>query len=381
MQRHSASYRLQRTGKAHASLLVREPPPALTKPPGPPSPQKPCQRTQEQHVPCDQRLGQQRANQPRLFDLVRQSLRVRHYSHSTEKSYVAWMRKFIFFHGKRHPKDMGEREITQFISNLATDRHVIASTQNQALSALLFLYREVLSVDMEWVSGIVRAKRPTHLPVVLTQIEVRAVLNCLQGTVRIMAALLYGSGLRLMECARLRVKDIDFARSEITVRNGKGERDRMVPLPQKLKAPLLTHLEQVRKQHREDLKRELGSVELPYAIGRKYPSAAWEWGWQWVFPATRFYVERETGTRRRHHLHESVLQRAVKDAVRKVGIAKQASCHSLRHSFATHMLEAGYDIRIIQELLGHRDVSTTMIYTHVLNRGGRGVQSPLDWGS
>jgi integron integrase len=313
-----------------------------------------------------------------LLDQVREEIRKRHYSRRTEKSYVGWIRRFILFHGKRHPAEMGEAEISHFLSHLAVTAKVSASTQNQALSALLFLYRQVLFKEIEWVNGVVRAKRPLHLPVVLTREEVRAVLRNLQGVEWIMASLLYGAGLRLLECCRLRVKDVDLARKEIVVRDGKGGKDRVTLLPAKLVEPLRVHLEKMRIQHDRDLANGSGSVELPWAIEHKYPRAAWEWGWQWIFPATRFYVHPATGRRRRHHLHESVLQKAVREAVLRAGIAKPATCHALRHSFATHLLEDGYDIRTIQELLGHSDVSTTMIYIHVLNRGGRGVRSPLD---
>ena len=255
-----------------------------------------------------------------------------------------------------------------------------ASTQNQALAALLFLYRVVLGIELKWLDEMVRAKRPQRLPVVLTRREVRALLERLRGTTWLMASLLYGSGLRLLECARLRVKDVDFERGEILVRDGKGRKDRVTMLPASVKAPLRVHLAQVRQMHADDLRHGLGAVELPDALALKYSNASREWGWQWVFPASRHYVVAATGERRRHHLHETVLQRAVKQAAQEAGIAKPASCHTLRHSFATHLLEAGQDIRTIQELLGHRDVSTTMIYTHVLNRGGLGVRSPLDEG-
>ena len=291
---------------------------------------------------------------------------------------MAWIRRYIVFHGKRHPAEMGAVEVTQFLSSLAQQDHVAASTQNQALSALLFLYRQVLQVEMPWLDNVVRAKRSERLPVVLTREEVRAVIRELQGPPRLMAILLYGAGLRLLECARLRVKDVDFATNQIIVCAGKGDRDRVTMLPAVVRTDLVRHVEMVRRQHEADLRHGAGWVELPWALARKYPNAGREWAWQWVFPATRIYVDRETGQRRRHHLHESVLQRAVKEAVRRAGIAKRATCHTFRHSFATHLLEDNHDIRTVQELLGHRDVSTTMIYTHVLNRGPGGVRSPAD---
>jgi integron integrase len=318
------------------------------------------------------------SREPKLLEQVHIALRARLYSRRTEKSYARWILRFILFNGKRHPADMGEREITSFLSMLATRKRVSASTQNQALSAILFLYRAVLQKKFDWLDGIVKAKRPVRLPVVLAREEVRAVLGHMRGTPWLMASLMYGAGLRLLECARLRVKDVDFSMGEITVRDGKGRKDRVTMLPYALRAPLAEHIERVERQHEKDLRRKLGSVELPDSLESKYPRAAWEWGWQWVFPATKFYLDRASGRYRRHHLHESVVQRAMKEAVRMAGIAKPASCHTLRHSFATHLLEAGYDIRTIQELLGHSDVSTTMIYTHVLNKGGRAVRSPLD---
>ena len=315
---------------------------------------------------------------PKLLEQVSHAIRARHYSRRTEDSYRRWIKRFILFHSKRHPLEMGEKEVTRFLSYLATERHVSASTQNQALSAILFLYREVLKRDLDWLDGIVRAKKPRRLPVVMTQKEVQDVLDRMRGVPLLMASLLYGAGLRLLECARLRVKDVDLSRGEITVRDGKGRKDRVTLLPAKLRGPLAGHVARIRLQHERDIGRGCGAVALPDALFRKYSGASREWAWQWVFPATRFYRDRETGEQRRHHLHESVLQRAVKEAVRTAGIAKPATCHTLRHSFATHLLEKGYDIRTIQELLGHSDVSTTMIYTHVLNRGGRGVRSPLD---
>ena len=315
--------------------------------------------------------------EPRLLDRVRAAIRTRHYSRRTEEAYVSWIRRFIVFHGKRHPRELGEPEVTAFLSSLA-DRRVSASTQNQALSAVLFLYEDVLGRRLAWMDQIVRAKRPVRLPVVLSREEVVALLSRLHGTVWLMASLMYGAGLRLLECVELRVKDINFDRGELTLRDGKGGKDRVTMVPATLKEALRDHLRRVKAQHEEDLRAGRGGVALPGVLRLKYPNAPFEWGWHWVFPATRFYVDEETGERRRHHLHESVLQRAVKDAVRAAGIPRPATCHSLRHSFATHLLEAGYDIRTIQELLGHRDVSTTMIYTHVLNQGGRGVRSPLD---
>jgi integron integrase len=315
---------------------------------------------------------------PRLLDRVRAALRTRHCSPRTEKAYVAWIRRFILFHGKRHPSEMGAEEITRFLSALAVERNVAASTQNQALSALLFLYREVLAQTLPWLDDIVRAKAPARIPVVLTREEVRQIIAAMDGPSRLAALLLYGAGLRLLEGLRLRVKDVDFQRNQITVRSGKGAKDRVTVLPAAASRDLAKHLETVREQHLADLRAGAGWVELPWALGRKYPGAGREWIWQWVFPATRTYYHAESGQRRRHHLHESVLQRAVREAVRSKDIPKRATCHTFRHSFATHLLEDGADIRTVQDLLGHRDVSTTMIYTHVLNRGPAGVLSPAD---
>jgi integron integrase len=315
---------------------------------------------------------------PKLLDQVRQAIRTRHYSPRTEETYIHWIKRFIFFHNKRHPAEMAEAEIARFLSNLATESRVSGSTQNQALNALLFLYHQVLGKEIGYVNGVVRAKKAPRLPVVLTRGEIQALLGFLNGSEKIMATLLYGAGLRLMECCRLRVKDIDFSQNEIVVRGGKGYKDRYTMLPAAVKDLLIRHLDDGKRQHQNDIEKKLGRVVLPNALDRKYPNAGREWGWQWIFPATRYYVDRETGRQYRHHLHESVLQKAVREAARNAGIAKPATCHSMRHSFATHLLEDGYDIRTVQELLGHRDVSTTMIYTHVLNRGGRGVQSPAD---
>ena len=328
--------------------------------------------------PCLAREPEPPPPKPRLLGRVRAALCARHFSRRTEEAYVAWIRRYIVFHGKRHPAEMSAPEVTRFLSSLAVDGRVAASTQNQALSALLFLYRDVLQVDLPWLDGIVRAKRPARLPVVLTREEVRAILQRLDGVPRLMACLLYGAGLRVLECCRLRVQDVDFAANQIAVRGGKGDKDRVTMLPAVVKADLAAHLEGVRAQHRGDLGVGAGWVELPTALARKYPNAAQEWTWQWVFPATRIYRDWITCQLRRHHLHESVLQRAVKRAVRQAGIAKRASPHTLRHSFATHLLEDGHDIRTVQELLGHRDVTTTMIYTHVLNRGPAAVRSPAD---
>ena len=288
------------------------------------------------------------------------------------------IRRFILFHGKRHPAEMGAPEVAQFLSSLAVEGRVAASTQNQALSALLFLYRYVLHQELPWLDDVVRARRPKHLPIVLTRDEVRAVISKMDGTPRLMATLLYCSGLRLLECARLRVQDIDFAMNQSIVRDGKGAKDRVTVLPAVAKEPLSRHLLEVKRQHGADLTCGAGWVELPWALARKYPNAGREWPWQWTFPATRFYFDRATGQRRRHHLHESVLQRAVLNAVRRAGLGKRATPHTFRHSFATHLLEDGRDIRTVQELLGHNDVSTTMIYTHVLNRGPSAVTSPAD---
>lgn len=315
---------------------------------------------------------------PRLLDRVRQAIRTRHYSPKTEQAYVRWITRFLVFHGKRHPDELGEPEVSAFLTHLATARKVSASTQNQALSALLFLYREVLGRRLEWMDDVVRAKRPVRVPVVLTVDEVAALLDRLRGTPWLVASLLYGSGLRLMEAMRLRTQDLDLQKGEISVKSGKGQKDRRTVLPVAVRDPLRAHLGRVKQQHDEDLRRGAGFVVLPGSLARKFPHASKEWRWQWVFPATKIYRDRETGERRRHHLHESAVQRAVTMAARESGIVKRATCHTLRHSFATHLLEAGYDIRTIQELLGHTDLTTTMIYTHVLNAGGRGVRSPLD---
>jgi integron integrase len=315
---------------------------------------------------------------PRLLDQLRDRLRVKHYSLRTERAYVNWVRQFILFHAKRHPQSMGAPEIEQFITHLAVERGVAASTQNQALSAISFLYKQVLGQELPWLDNLHWAKKPARLPVVLTPAEVRAVLARLEGRDWLMASLLYGGGLRLMECVRLRVQDVDFGYRQILVRDGKGQKDRVTLLPESVSEPLKLHLDRVRALHEEDLREGFGEVYLPFALSRKYPNAGREWIWQYVFPASKRSLDPRSSRERRHHVDEQNLQRAVKVAVHRAGIDKPASCHTLRHSFATHLLQSGYDIRTIQELLGHKDVSTTMIYTHVLNQGGQSVRSPLD---
>ena len=315
---------------------------------------------------------------PRLLDDVRGCLRFKHYSLRTEQAYVDWIRRFIVFSGKRHPLDLGGEEVMAFLTHLAVVGRVAASTQNQAKSALLFLYKEVLAAELPWLERVEPAKAPKRLPVVLTRAEVRAVLGRLEGSHRLIGDLLYGAGLRIMECLRLRVKDIDFSRLEIMVRDGKGAKDRVTMLPAVVAAPLQAHLARVRALHGRDRAAGIGPVFLPHALDRKYPGAGIEWGWQYVFPSARLSRDPRSGTIRRHHLQDQAFQRAMRQAVVDAGLSKPATPHTLRHSFATHLLEAGYDIRTVQELLGHSDVSTTMIYTHVLNRGGRGVISPMD---
>lgn len=318
------------------------------------------------------------ARAPGLLERVRECCRVRHYSLRTERAYVDWIRRFVVANGKRHPRDMGAAEVEAFLSRLATRDDVAASTQNQALSALLFLYREVLGIQLPWMESVVRAKRPQKIPAVLSRAEVMRLLALMDGQVALMASLLYGTGMRLMECVRLRVQDVGFDRNEICVRNGKGGKDRRVPLPRRLRERLLEQVERVRVQHGQDLAAGAGEVYLPHALARKYPNAGHEFCWQYVFPSPRESKDPRSGKRRRHHVDEGVLQRAVKVARDKAGIDKPASCHTLRHSFATHLLESGQDIRTVQELMGHKDVSTTQIYTHVLGRGANGVLSPLD---
>lgn len=316
--------------------------------------------------------------EPRLLDQVRSAIRRRHYSYRTEQTYIHWIKRFIYFHGVRHPREMGEPEVTAFLNSLVAGRGLAAATQNQALSSILFLYREVLGKPLAWLDGLVRAKRPARVPSVLTIGEVQRLLAALDGMKWLMASLLYGAGLRLRECLKLRVKDVDFDYRQIVVRDGKGGKDRVTMLPATVIEPLKAHLVRVKVLHERDLAAGFGDVELPDGLERKYPRAAYDWAWKFVFPAYRYSTCRRTGAIRRHHVFEDVLIRAVKQAARAAGINKHVSCHTLRHSFATHLLEGGYDIRTVQELLGHKDVSTTMIYTHVLNKGGKGVTSPLD---
>lgn len=314
----------------------------------------------------------------KLLTQVRRRLRTKHYSRRTEEAYVHWIKRYVRFSGMRHPAELGAPEAAAFLSSLAVEGRVSASTQMQALSAVVYLYREVLGKEIGRLEGLVPAHQPKRLPVVLTRAEVKLVLGQMRSSAALVGALLYGGGLRLLEALQLRVKDVDFGLRQLVVREGKGARDRVTVLPQAVAPALERHLERVRQHHLRDVAAGGGRVDLPGALDRKYPAASGEWVWQWVFPATRRYVRGATGEMRRHHLHESVVQREFRAAVKRAGIVKRATCHSLRHSFATHLLEDGYDIRTVQELLGHRDVSTTMIYTHVLNRGGRGVVSPAD---
>ncbi len=315
---------------------------------------------------------------PKLLEQVRDKIRVKHYSIRTETQYLQWVKRFILFHGKRHPKDMDAVEVEAFLTHLAVEGSVSASTQNQALSALLFLYREVLGIDLPWMDTMVRAKKPQRLPVVLSRTEVALVLERMDGGYGLMARLLYGTGMRLMECVRLRVKDVDFGQREILIRDGKGGKDRVTMLPDVLIRALQEHLAKRRLLYEDDLAKGMAEVFLPDALARKYPNAASDWAWQYVFHSGSYSVDPRSGRERRHHIDEKLLQRAVKRAVAASGVVKPATPHTFRHSFATHLLEGGYDIRTVQELLGHSDVSTTMIYTHVLNKGGKGVISPLD---
>jgi integron integrase len=318
------------------------------------------------------------SSSPRLLDQVRDRIRRKHYSIRTEQAYLHWVKHFVRFHGLKHPKDMGAKEVEAFLTHLSVARNVSASTQNQSLSALLFLYREVLEIELPWLDGIERSKRPKRMPVVLTREEVSAVLKELDGTTALILKLAYGTGMRIMEVVRLRVKDMEFARGEILIREGKGFKDRITMLPEALMLPLREHLARVRSLHERDCKEGRGEVYLPFALARKYPNAARDWGWQYVFPSGKLSIDPRSGREGRHHADPQNIQRRMRQAVQHAGVHKPATPHTLRHSFATHLLESGYDIRTVQELLGHRDVQTTMIYTHVLNRGGRGVKSPLD---
>ncbi len=319
----------------------------------------------------------QMSGKPKLLDEVRNKIRLKHYSIRTEQAYIDWIRRYIFFHGKKHPKEMGEEQVSQFLTHLAVNRNVAASTQNQALSALLFLYREVFHREIGMLTSI-RAKKPARLPVVFTKEEIKRILVQLEGVHWLMGQLMYGAGLRLMECVRVRVKDIDFSYKQIVVRDGKGHKDRITMLPDIVVQNLKQHLEKVKIIHAQDLQAGFGAVYLPYALERKYKNANRSWCWQYVFPAHNRSIDPRSSIERRHHISEQAIQRAVKKAIRNGGITKSGNCHALRHSFATHLLESGYDIRTVQELLGHKDVRTTMIYTHVLNRGGKGVKSPGD---
>jgi len=315
---------------------------------------------------------------PRLMDQVRDVLRVHHYSLRTEQSYTHWIKRFILFHGKRHPREMGKNEIAAFLTHLAVQKDVSPSTQNQALSAILFLYKKVLNIEPDWIEGVVRAKRPKRLPVVLKRDVVMKLLNQLSGTQKLLAFLIYGSGLRLMEAARLRVKDVDFDYGQLIIRAGKGDKDRVTILPDSLREPLKKQFELARRYFELDRQEASPGVELPHAIERKYPNAGKEWPWFWVFPAKNRSTDPRTQIVRRHHVYEKTLQRSIKQAARNLGLPAPVSVHTLRHCFATHLLENGYDIRTLQELLGHKDLNTTMIYTHVLQKGGRGARSPLD---
>jgi integron integrase len=315
---------------------------------------------------------------PRLLQQLRDAINRLHYSPRTEETYVHWVKRFIHFSGKRHPLELGAQEVTAFLNYLARERDVAAATQNQALAAFLFLYREVLGQPLPWLDELDRARRPVHVPSVLTREEVRRLLAAMSGAKWLMASLLYGAGLRLRECLKLRVKDVDFGYRQIVVRDGKGAKDRVTMLPGSVVEPLKSHLRAMKELHERDVREGYGNVELPHALARKYPKAQYEWGWKFVFPSHKLSVDPKTGVIRRHHVYENYLIRGVARAARAARIDKHVTCHTLRHSFATHLLEAGYDIRTVQELLGHADVSTTMIYTHVLNKGAAGVASPLD---
>jgi len=315
---------------------------------------------------------------PKLLDVVRGKIRLKHYSIRTEQAYVDWVKRFILHFDKQHPKDLGAHHVEQFLTHLAVKSKVSASTQNQAKSALLFLYKEVLGLELPWLDDVEQAKAPKRLPVVLTKEEVKSILDQLEGTNHLIVSLLYGTGMRILEALRLRVKDIDFSRKEILIRDGKGYKDRVTMLPASLVEPLKQHLLKVQSLHEQDLAAGFGEVFMPMALDKKYPNGGRSWSWQYVFPSVKLSIDPKSNKTRRHHTDEKTIQRAVKKAVKLSGITKLGTPHTLRHSFATHLLESGYDIRTVQELLGHSDVSTTMIYTHVLNKGGRGVSSPLD---
>ncbi len=324
-------------------------------------------------------MPQEETGKPRLLEQVRQSLRLRHYSYRTEEQYLGWIRRFILFHRKRHPREMGAAEVEAFLNDLAVRGQVAAATQNQALAALVYLYRHVLNQELPWLDDIVRAQRPRRVPLVLSREETRAVLAQLPGVYWLIGTLLYGGGLRLMECLRLRVQDIDFGYNRVTVRDGKGGKDRVTILPGVVVAPLRAHLDAMEERHRVAVRDGYGGVELPVSVMHKRPAAALEWAWQYVFPALRASEDPRSGASRRHHIMEDSVQRQMRAAVRRAGIDKAATCHTLRHCFATHLLERGYDIRTVQELMGHADVSTTQIYTHVLHKGANAVASPADY--
>jgi integron integrase len=368
-----------RTDRCGKKIPVMKPSPPTSPPASPPtSPPVPGTPQLSPITRHDVNAQPSAAAPPRLLDELRQCIRARHYSIRTERSYVDWVRRLILFHGKRHPRELGAPEVAAFLTHLAVERSVAPATQNQAKSAILFLYRDVLGAQLPWLEEIVAAKDRRRLPVVLTPVEVSKLLAELDGTLGLIASLLYGTGMRLLEGLRLRVKDVEFLRRELIVRDGKGGKDRVTVLPENLILPLQQQLALTRSLHGRDLAEGYGCVWLPDALSVKYPSAQRAWGWQWVFPSATMSIDPRSGVMRRHHVHAASVQKAVAAAARRAGIVKPCSPHVLRHSFATHMLQSGYDIRTVQELLGHSDVSTTMIYTHVLNRGGRGVRSPLD---
>jgi len=347
-------------------------------PPKTPDPSQPEVHSTLPVIRATEEVAPRRSRAPKLMERMTLALRARHYSLRTEQAYAHWVRRFVFFHNLRHPATMAEPEINAFLTHLAVDGKVSSSTQNQALSAILFLYRHIIGREVGRIGDVIRAQRPRRLPVVMSREEVKLVISYLYGEKKIIATLLYGSGMRLMECLRLRVQDIDFEKNQITVRNGKGDKDRVTMLPQSIQPMLREHLRKVSHVHQKDMADGWGAVELPEALARKYPRGPRSWEWQWVFPQERRWRNLAAAQEGRHHIDESLVQRAVKEAVARAGLSKRASCHTFRHSFATHLLESGYDIRTVQELLGHRDLKTTMIYTHVLNRGPAGIRSPLD---